>query len=502
MLAAILFTDIVDSTEIAKRLGDVRWKELIKRHHAIVRRELKRFGGRELDTAGDGFFARFAEPAAAIRCACSAADSLRELGIEIRAGIHFGECEQIGGKVGGLTVVVAARVMSLGGAGVVSVTSTVRELVGGAGFGFDDLGSHRLKGLDGTWQVLAVSDVDDVPRPGRLAPTEAEARLADIRPGPGRRRTWVIVGATLVVLGAVVVAMVRLRGDGAESGGFRHVPPDRIGVIDPETVRIDSIIDVGSTPTAVVFDQRVLWVASLPAGTVTRVDLASGELRHVSTGGHPAELALEEDGDVWVLNGFEGTVIRIDPSDLVADQPIQLPIGTRDLAVGSGAVWVTNADDRSLTRIDLVTEALEVIDLPHDVGAPMGVAADDQAVWIAGSRGVAMIEQGSRTEPHTWALRAPAESVALSDGTAWVSQFADDLVTRIDVGGGPTAFTVGNGPVDLAIGYGAVWVTNGLDGTLSRIDQQTNDVQTIRVGGSPEGIDAGGGSVWVAVRAA
>ena len=95
-LAAVLFTDIVDSTKHSTQVGDRRWKELIGRHHEIVRRELKRFGGRELDTAGDGFFASFGEPAAAIRCACAVAEGVRQLGIEIRAGVHFGECEQVG----------------------------------------------------------------------------------------------------------------------------------------------------------------------------------------------------------------------------------------------------------------------------------------------------------------------------------------------------------------------------------------------------------------------
>ena len=148
-----------------------------------MRRELKRFGGRELDTAGDGFYASFNEPAAAIRCACAAAESIRQLGIEIRTGVHFGECEQVGGKLGGITVVVGARVMSLGGPGDVLVTGTVRELVAGAGFGFEDRGPHALKGVDGEWQVLAISEVDGALRPDAATPGEAEERLADVQPG-------------------------------------------------------------------------------------------------------------------------------------------------------------------------------------------------------------------------------------------------------------------------------------------------------------------------------
>ncbi|HET9672903.1 MAG TPA: adenylate/guanylate cyclase domain-containing protein, partial [Actinomycetota bacterium] len=124
VLVTLLFTDIVGSTGIATELGDRRWRDLIQRHHAVVRRELKRHRGRELDTAGDGFFARFDRPADAIRCACAIADEVRELGIEIRAGVHVGEAELVEGKVGGFAVNVAARVMGVGKAGEVLVSST------------------------------------------------------------------------------------------------------------------------------------------------------------------------------------------------------------------------------------------------------------------------------------------------------------------------------------------------------------------------------------------
>src|SRR5512132_798605 len=150
VLAAVLFTDIVDSTAVAGRVGDARWKEVIHRHHAIIRRELRRHGGRELDTAGDGFFASFTEPAAAIRCACAATESVRQLGIEIRTGVHFGECEQVGGKLGGVSVVVGARVMALGGPGEVLVTRTAQELVAGAGFGVSGSRPSLVEGRGGS----------------------------------------------------------------------------------------------------------------------------------------------------------------------------------------------------------------------------------------------------------------------------------------------------------------------------------------------------------------
>jgi class 3 adenylate cyclase len=126
-LVSLLFTDIVGSTEIAAELGDRRWRQVIQRHHALVRRQLKRFGGRELDTAGDGFFARFDRPADAVRCACAISDEVRDLGIEIRAGLHVGEAELLEGKVGGIAVNVAARVTGVGKAGEVLVSSTLRD---------------------------------------------------------------------------------------------------------------------------------------------------------------------------------------------------------------------------------------------------------------------------------------------------------------------------------------------------------------------------------------
>jgi class 3 adenylate cyclase len=122
-LATVLFTDIVGSTELAARLGDRGWRELIARHHAVVRGQLKRFGGRELDTAGDGFFAMFERPAPAVQCACAIVDGLQALGISIRAGIHMGECEVMGGKVGGIAVITGARVMGSGGPGDVLVSA-------------------------------------------------------------------------------------------------------------------------------------------------------------------------------------------------------------------------------------------------------------------------------------------------------------------------------------------------------------------------------------------
>jgi class 3 adenylate cyclase len=156
VLATILFTDIVRSTERAVELGDRRWRELLERHHEVVRRQLERFQGKEVDTAGDGFLATFDGPARAIRCAQAIRDQARELDLEIRAGVHTGEVELAGQDVRGIAVHIGARVAALAGSGEVFVSSTVKDLVAGSGIEFEDRDTHPLKGVPGEWHLFAV----------------------------------------------------------------------------------------------------------------------------------------------------------------------------------------------------------------------------------------------------------------------------------------------------------------------------------------------------------
>jgi class 3 adenylate cyclase len=155
VLATVLFTDLVGSTQRAAELGDRRWRELLDAHETAVRRELVRFGGREVDTAGDGVFATFDGPARAIRAACAIRDSVRNLGLELRAGLHTGECELSNGKVRGIAVHTGARVAALAEPGEVLVSSTVRDLVAGSGISFEERGEHELKGVPGSWRLYA-----------------------------------------------------------------------------------------------------------------------------------------------------------------------------------------------------------------------------------------------------------------------------------------------------------------------------------------------------------
>jgi len=156
ILATVMFTDIVDSTRKAAALGDRRWRDLLGRHDTLMRRELERHRGRAVKTLGDGFLATFDGPARAIRCACSARDALRGLEVEVRAGLHTGECELIGDDLGGIAVNIGARVGSVARPGEVLVSRTVTDLVAGSGIEFTDRGVHSLKGVPGEWQLYAV----------------------------------------------------------------------------------------------------------------------------------------------------------------------------------------------------------------------------------------------------------------------------------------------------------------------------------------------------------
>jgi pimeloyl-ACP methyl ester carboxylesterase len=157
VLATVMFTDIVRATETAAGLGDARWRALLESHHAMVREHLTRFRGREIDTAGDGFLASFDGPARAVRCATTVAREVRRLGLEVRAGLHTGECEVMGEKLGGIAVHTGARVAALADAGEVLVSGTVKDLVAGSGITFVERGTHTLKGIPGAWPLYAVA---------------------------------------------------------------------------------------------------------------------------------------------------------------------------------------------------------------------------------------------------------------------------------------------------------------------------------------------------------
>ena len=236
-LATVLFTDIVGSTERAAELGDRQWRELLERHHAIVRRELKAFEGREMDTAGDGFFAVFESPERAVRCAESITMAVVPLGIQVRAGVHMGECEVVGGKVGGMAVAIGARVVGLAGPGEVLVSGSVRDLMTGSDRHFEGGAPQELKGVADQWRVY------------RLVPENADVDAAASRRWSmvplytrhQKRRTIAVLAAVLVVALALTTAYVLTRSDADVIVG-----ENAVGVL--EGGQGDGAVSVGERP--------------------------------------------------------------------------------------------------------------------------------------------------------------------------------------------------------------------------------------------------------------
>lgn len=184
-LATLLFTDIIGSTDHAGRVGDREWRHLVEEHNAVVRRELRTHRGREMDTAGDGFFAVFDTPEAAVRCAVAISRAVERLGLQVRAGIHTGECELIGGKAGGMAVNIAARIAAMAGSGQVLVSSSTRDMTTGSGLRFTGGAEQELKGVADAWRVYELDPADDAGAPGPARTPTAQLR------GRGRRRALV-----------------------------------------------------------------------------------------------------------------------------------------------------------------------------------------------------------------------------------------------------------------------------------------------------------------------
>ncbi len=479
IVAAVLFTDIVDSTSIATALGDARWRVLLTRHHAIARRALKDQEGELMDTAGDGIFAIFGTPAAAIRCACTIAEGVQELGIDIRAGIHFGETETIGGKLGGIAVHTGARVMSIAGPSEVLVTSTAREMAAGSGIAFEDRGAHPLKGIEQEQYLFAVTAVEGRPLPAPLDPEVANGRRATIvlETPHARRWLWVAVAAGVVVMAAAIV--VRLERGGAPKAVSRS--------LEDVAVQIDPDGDVLTTVPNLKLDTH---------GAAVRPQIAIGE------------------AGVWVIDAI--SVTHIDPSESMVEERIPVtgyqgsPTGhtVPDIAVGARLVWMTVAgatqtgtgSRAALLRIDPATNE-QLARIRFGAGSPTGVAIDEDSVWESLSSGVVeKVDATTGTKLDTISVPGSADLLATGEGAVWVGDLVAQTITRIDAATDVVDHPIQlDGGVDvIAVGVGGVWVLDRHAGTVTRIDATTGEVSDpFRVGGDPGDLAVGLGSLWV-----
>ena len=504
-LATVLFTDIVGSTELASRLGDEHWKLVLATHHGVVRKALKRNGGREIDTAGDGFFATFPRPADAIRCAAEIIDELRPLGIQIRAGVHMGEIEQMGkgGKVGGIGVHIGARVAAKAGASEILVSSTVRDLVAGSDIRFADKGTYDLKGVPGEWRLFSIDHelqgaIPDTPQ------IEAPAAKA------ARRRTvpvWV-VGLAAAVVALIVVLVVAFAGK--STSNVVAVPgADTISKIDAKAGRFAGTTAVGSKPGSVTAGGGSLWVLNISDQSLARVDPSTGKLLSArGVGGPPTGVAFGA-GSVWVTtqfgltSGTSGSVLRFDPGTPgLSKPPIQVGNGVNAIAFGEGAVWVTNTVKNTVARIDPDTDQVtSTLSVGND---PEAIATGPGAVWVANTldNSIWKIDAPSGKVVSKITLVSPPTSIAVDGNTVWVASETGNTVTRVDATTGTTVATipVGAQPIDIAAAGGTVWVACSSD--VERIDPSVNRVtRRLTVHGSTGGVVVLNGVAWVTVHA-
>jgi class 3 adenylate cyclase/streptogramin lyase len=511
-LGAVMFTDIVGSTAIAAEMGNTRWSELVARHHRIVRRAITRFGGREVDTAGDGFFATFERPADAIRCAVAAADAVRELGVEIRAGIGFGELEAVGRKPAGLVVNTAARVMGVAGPGEILVPSSVREIVSGGGISFADHGFHSLKGFAEDYRLFTVRSVDGREVQPPLAELEAAERRRGIFP-IGARRGALLLGVGVGVVALIAAALLVLGGnDPATSTGppgpLRHA----VAEIDPETGAIRSSVfvgDAGLSTTGLGYpDQPIavgqggVWLLQPPS--LLHVDPQHLDVRDRILLGHAASHAVVVGFDaIWALG--DRTLYRVNPATDDRNTFLTIPeTGITTLSVAlADAVWV-GVSNGDLIRMDPRTEARDQVDVGVSIDA---IAATGDAVWL----GDAVAETVLPIDPVSMRrigrplnVGTSLDQLHASGEDLWVLDRGVGLVTRINTAtGSKDSARVGDDPTDMAVGPDAVWVGDR-DGSLRRIDALTSDVEAFDLGAEVLGvaIDADEGTPWVWLGAA
>ncbi len=476
-LTTVLFLDVVGSTALATELGDTRWRVVLTSFRAAVRQELKRHGGREQDTSGDGFFATFAEPVQALRGATAITAAVQQIGLDVRSGIHTGEVEEVDGTLGGIGVHIGARAMALAGPAEVMVTSTVRELVAGSGATFDDAGEHELKGVEGRWRIHRLRSID-IALPAPLAPEVAAERLAGLAPGTRRGRRVLVAAAVAVLLAAAAVAVGILATRGS------------------------------STPTGKI--------------TLLQLDPRSGDVVRTvrdQTLGCPCGANLfAVDGTLWERGGRNGDhiVVRNMSSGRV-QRVTKAPVGTFDGAVGFGSIWLLRSivvakggygvtTFNGVQRLDeLSGRPVARIQLKGDVENGT-IVVGDGAVWVLQPDGTLdRIDPATNRVTDRFATGAIETSILLpTGGNVWICECEYHEVLRYDTRTRHgTTFHFDEEPwhlVEIRTPRGpTLWLMDQRGATLTQIDTRTGrPKQPLGLNGHPTQAVQLGDSIWVA----
>ncbi len=495
-LATVLFTDIVGSTEKAAEFGDRQWRKLLSAHHALIRKALRRHHGREIDTAGDGFFATFDQPSDAIACAQDIHAELAAINLPLRAGVHMGEVEVMGSKVAGMSVHIGARLMSLAGAGETVVSSTVRDLMTGSDLPFVDRGFQRLKGVDSEWHVYVV-ETKPIERPAVGAP-----QIAEDQPLWGRRA--VLAAAAVVAVVGVGAFVLASRGGKGET-----TVPAANTLVNIEGSSVGAVLPVGTGPKSIAVDGTTVWVANTTDRTVQPVDV-DAEIAQPAQGGlanAPTSIAVG-GGAVWIGSSLvtDGSLVRIDPTQRNSARPIAIGVPVNGLAFGGGAVWISDHDDGLIVRVDAATGAISRFSLDPGSG-PTGLVYADDAIWVAmhDAKAIARVDPANGDVMQTIPIAAGSpDQLAAGDGFVWVTVGDGDAVVRIDAASNST-FTVsdvGDGPAGVAVAADGVWVADALGSSIVRIDADTGHVServALSRDLSPQGVASTPKGVWVSI---
>ena len=487
-LATVLFTDMVGSTERAIELGDRAWRSLLRSHHRAVRAELRRYGGHEVDSAGDGFFATFPQPAQAVRCALAIHAAVRPIGLSMRSGIHAGEVEPIGQKVGGVAVHLAARVLSAAEPDEILVTSTVRDLVAGSELSLVDAGARTFKGFSEPWHVYRVTG----PEP---APTHRDDESPE-RDGGTRRTTYAVGG--LLGAGIVVAVLVLLGLTGARQDVVAG--PNTVVLIDGEN-ELDHAVGVARAPTALAIDAVALWVAS-EAGTITRIALDDEAQQVVGGVGIPTAMALF-DGSAWVLAGFEGRLSRVDGETVELRDTVQ--VRGRSVAAADTGVWLADDIADRVTRLSPLTLSQDGSAELEARSGPRAIAIAGTDIWVANERSETLVRIDGQTAQAGGSgigLGAAPTDLAIGAGSAWVTSMTTDTLFRVDLERGEVAAAIDmcDEPDAVVASEGGVWVACRAGRTVRRLDPDGAFIADIPVPGVPSALSLVEDGVWVALR--
>jgi YVTN family beta-propeller protein len=504
-----LFTDIEGSTRLLHALGQHRYDVLLTTHREILEAAFTVHGGRVVDTQGDSFFVAFRTANDAV---ASAVDAQRDLvahgwpegaQVKVRMGLHTGEPKVGQERYVGIGVHRAARIGAAGHGGQVLLSWTTKGLAEEdlpPGVTIRDMGERRLKDIEQPQRLyqLVIEGLDS-----EFAPL----RTLDVELARKRRRMY--AGAALIgVLAAAVAIPVFAFGQGGGSGGGLTVEGNAVAEIDPGSNKVvGQVPNVGARPGSIASGSGSLWVANLDDQTVARIDPSTRSVERTIPVQDPPTGLAASPGAVWVVGSNVGSssvaVRRIDPQFATVSNRTSVgnvvPGGPGFVAARGGTVWVAPSSGL-LSRLD-ATDARVVGRIDPNSG-PAAVALGAEAVWVTDSEAntVTRIDPTGLLTPIPVG-RGPG-GIAVGAGGVWVTDALDDAVVRIDpvTRAVTTTIPVGRAPAGIAVGDGSVWVANSGDGTVTRIDPSNpGATTTIPVGGSPQGVAVEGGRVWVTV---